>query len=417
MNPIPYVLPLFLGFSAQKQPLLFQKALSRYPNIIHLQTQASLSASALSSQFMYTVGTGGFLDESIKSQALDRLHGQGHRLGADWDTDLGFTCLNDSMFGRPGWGYTVSFGNRFLADASLSDDMLRLALNGNAPYAGTTLNLGPFHADFTAYQQFQFSFFKSWIKEKYTQQFGFGLGFVQGNLHRDARANQWRMTTDSLGSFVDFQVEQALFRTSDPNKNAYFFPNGIGAVTHFWYQQQWKKHDVYLAVNDLGFIQWNDVSQQARVDTTWRWSGFYFPNITQVSSTYFSDYADSLRTGYLREEQASYTTLLPVQFFASYRYQWVPEKWGVRAHVAWRPFRQHLPAAWVSLMYAPKKWLEGQFLMGYGGYGSFFTGLDLGFSPGKGWTLALQTRHLDGLIPTTFSSGISAGFRVSKHFF
>lgn len=418
MNPIPFVLPLFLGFSAQKQPLMFRRDLAEMPNMVQFQTSIGLNTSHLGSTFFYTVGNGDFLDEQIKSDVLSRIRTSGNAIGADLNSDISFTCMDDSLFGRGGWGYSVSFANRLIADANYGEGLFKMLLHGNARYAGETMPFGPVHADLTLYQQFQFSFFKSWIRDNSSSQFGLGVGFVQGNFNRRLKADRLDVFTDTAGAYVEFTAENMKLSSTDPDRMGYFYPNGVGAVTNFWFQHAWKRNTIYAAVNDAGFIRWNQQSEHISADTAWRWTGFYFPNITNVSENYFSDYADSLRSNYIVEEtHVPYTTMLPMQVFLCYEHALPNEKLSFRAQASWRPFRQTYPAGWVSAVYAPAPWFEGQLLVGYGGYSSMFAGLDLGFKSKRNWVFSIQTRNLDSFWPNPFSSGYSFGFRLAKHFF
>ncbi len=417
MNPVPIFLPFFMFLNSNQSPLLWRDQYRQADQLLSFHTEASVQSSHLSTDGMYLLLQGGVVDEALKNSL--RASGPGQRLGGDWNTQLRYTNLNDSAFGGKGWGYTLAFSNRLIAESRYHGDAFNLLLDGNAPTAGETLQVGDAFAQSYMYQQVEVGMVKSWVSEKASASMAFSVGFVNANWYRgfDAPSGTWY--TDPIGSYIDLEAEDWRFETSNPEENGFFFPNGTGVSFSFQYEWHWKKrHMLAFSANDVGFIRWSQKSSSSNLDGSIRWEGVVLPNITNISEGFFEDYADSLQGDYLTENpNRAFSTALPMQFNISYGYNFQSLPLACYGQIRWRPLSPWLPLSTLGLLWSPEKIpLRLAGTLGYGGYGTFQAGLDLGFNFGKGYTLQLRTGNLEGLIPNSFSTGLGAGITFTKYF-
>jgi len=417
MNPVPYILPLFLSFSPGRNWQSFHQTLQNKPMHIHWVSQGDVGNSMLNSNHLFEIAGGGFIDQPMKTAIEGNLGGR-NRIGLDLGTELFFTKLNDSLFGRDDWGYYVGASYRMMGDVGMSSDAMRLLLNGNGPYRGETLDLTGTRGDFSTFQKIQFGFIKTWRPKRengWHHQLGFSISYVNGNINRAFDLGESSLYTDPDGQYLDMQVRDMQFSSSDPDRNSFFFPNGTGAATSLFYEMGNSRHTFSVALNDLGFIGWNDLSPQTRVLGDFRWEGFVIPNLANIGENFFEDYGDSLRATHLLEEaNVARTTLMPFQVSLGYAYR-IPS-WSFIAGVDWRPLRNHFPAARAAVVFQGVRWFQPALTGGYGGYARWNAGVDLAFLLRKSWVFGIQTAQIAGWFPNAFGSAWQAGFRMSKSF-
>jgi hypothetical protein len=417
VNPIPYILPFFLTFSSGRQWQPFVKEAGNYPKHISLNTHAELNGQNINSEFLYAVGQGNFLSEDLKTSLLPNNNTK-HELGFEWNTDFSFLNLEDSLFGSPNWGYYISANQRFIGNGNLTNDALGLLLNGNGKYRGQELNVSGSSVDFLSFQKINVGFIKTWHPKKekgWHTQFGFAIGLVNGNLHRNLTIESGKLFTEVTGDFIKFSDMNIQYLSSTSDENRWLYPNGTGASSQIMIEMGNHKHLFSFSINDLGFIQWNDRSENINLGGTFIWEGLPIPPLSNLTDTFVDEFIDSLKSEYsFTNSRNDYVRPLPFHLRIGYVFNAI--HYSVIGQIDWLPTLQTIPRFTCGI--TTNRWSSFQpgLSIGYGGWSRFHYGFDLSFLIKKSWILSLQSRQISGWVPNRIDSGWQAGIRLSKSF-
>lgn len=412
---LAYVVPFLVMFSNTNTLNFFNHRNSERRHSITVNTFGQYGSNAITSDFVYSFLNGQYLGDGIKDPVRNKL-GDYNRAGADWVTEISYLNMNDSVLGK-NWGYYLGIKNRMYADVMFSRDLFNLAFYGNRDYAGATANFGKSHADYVMYQQFQVGFTKQIFHEKNVHTLGFGISFLNGNMRYSADIYKGTLYTEPDGEYIDVNTTLAFQRTSAANTN-FLANNGSGLSVDLFYEARMGTSSIFsLSVNDFGFINWDRPGDQIRIDSTMRFEGVEIQNIFETDGSEFSDFADSLDQYYIRENEHRYgLMMLPLNMNLSYAYAFKGDRVMLQGGVQFRAMNSFAPMIYARGIFYPHKNIMLGTMVGYGGYSMLNVGLDLGFDFGKGCIMQLSTRNLEGVVPNTFGTAISAGFKFSKMF-
>lgn len=411
-----FFMPLFLYFSNTATPVTFPDQNGKYNEVFTINSLAEYQSSSVNSSFFFQALTGKFLDTDIKNSVSNRLAST-NRIALDWNTELTYLKMGDSLFGGKNWGYFIGFKNRLWAGSGFRDAVFNLGFYGNAPYAGQPLDLSNTWGNLMMYQQIGFGLVKQFPDKKVKHTLGGGVYFVNGNFNIDFTSRNMTFYTDTFGQYVDVEADFR-FRQTNPDNFTPFFPTGQGVSFDLFYEIRFGKGNaLFMQANDLGFISWNDFSRTITVDTAVRFDGVTINDIFSIDDATISDIGDSLSSLFnAKTDSGRYMVPLPMSFHIAYAHPLASGKVWLYGGVRHYLLRNWIPQMYARVAYYPAQWfmLGGQ--VAYGGPGGLQVGLDLGFNFGKGYLLNICTRNLESIVPNTMATGTSVGLRFAKHF-
>jgi len=411
---LTYVIPLLVIFSNTNTFNFFNHNNAGRRHSVTVNTFGQVGSNAITSDFMYSFLNGSYLDNSIKDPVRDKL-GSYNRMGMDWMTEISYMNLNDSVLGN-NWGYYLGIKNRAYADARFTSDLFNVTFYGNSSYAGQTARFSDSYGDFVMYQQFQVGFIKQVLEEKHAHAFGFGVSFLNGNMRNTAGISTGTLYTDVNGEYLDVTASLAVQRTSA--SNSYFMANnGSGLSLDLFYEYRLGTSGVFsMSVNDFGFINWDRPGGRLWIDSTINFDGVEIGNILETDGSEFAGFGDSLRQYVNEDEQRYGLMMLPINVNMSYAYMFKGERVMLQGGVQFRSMNSFVPLIYARGIFYPHRHIMIGTMIGYGGFSVLNVGLDLGFDFGKGYIMQLSTRNLEGVVPNTFGTALSAGFKFSKLF-
>ena len=301
-----------------------------------------------------------------------------------------------------------TFGIRYnsLDAVSYSEDLLKLAFYGNAPYAGDTLDLTP----------------AAWWRIKYLQAF-YSWGFDQGNWSYDLSAQvlfgleEKRFHADRLhwythesGEYISLSALAggSLTDTSSGRNGINGLGLGIGA-TLTYRSNGWTYTG---ALEDFGLIRWNKNSCTIDVDTTHTYEGLYINNLFDIQDNFFSEAIDSLGQAYFPGEKGARIGITPFLLrFQVSRMLKNEDLW--RFGVQYRYGIFSLPQIYVAYEWKPGSHHLISPTIHYGGYNRFGLSLDYRLQL-FGYTILLQAGNLNSWIAPEQSYGIHFGAGLRK---
>lgn len=409
-------LPMFFLFSNTNIQNYFHHKYPNHHRQIQLNTQACLGSNAVNTTFINTFLTGGFIDDEMKASVSDRMLRSNNTLGFDWNTEVSFTNYNDTLLGK-NWGFHLGISNRIYGDFAFEKNLFDLAFYGNKPFAGSNVSLAPASGEIVFYQQFKLGFIKSFVNEKDKHKFGFALSFLNGNSRMMFNSSRMNMLTDSAGNYVDIDGQLSLLRTN-PDYSYFLSNNGSGLAFDIGYDGCInERHYLHMSLNDLGFIGWTRPGDIAEIDTSIHFTGIQINNIVTATGDEFQNFVDSLDDKYVRTKKETLgTMMIPLNLNLNYTYAIKPEKIFIQAGIQTKMMKSFYPLIYAKGIFYPHPNVIIGVMAGYGGFSRFNIGLDLGFDFGKGYSMLLYTKNIEGVVPNDFATGLSAGFRFNKSF-
>jgi hypothetical protein len=326
----------------------------------------------VSNDFISLFYNGGHLDTNLKNQVSEKLHDE-NRLGAELVYGIKYKNHSSHLFGKPSWGWYASVENIGFYHGEFSKNAFDLVFYGNTRFAGDTTNLSNVNFESLQYQKLTFGGFNK------TNHSYVGISFLKGQSYRNLKVDRADLYTAPLGEEISMNLH-ANYRQSDTLKNGIDAFNGWGLSTDLvFYLNVGKNKNVKfqnafkIAIQDLGFIQWNNKSLQTNLDSNYYFNGFEVNDLFDSTSYNFSErIKDSLEVNPI---QKTMTTALPFSFsFSKIADPNSGEKiqgiYGVRM----RAFSNYKPLFFAGIFYQPIKNLNMNLYTSVGGYGTFRIG-------------------------------------------
>jgi hypothetical protein len=408
--------PMFFLFSNTNVMNYFHFKYPGHHRQIQLNTQAQFGSNAINTSFINTFLTGNFIDNAMKASVSDNLSKSNNTAGFDWNTEVSFTNYNDTLLGK-NWGFHLGISNRIYGDFAFEKNLFDLAFYGNKPFQGQNVSLAPAHGEIVMYQQFKLGFIKSFYSEKEQHKFGFSFSFINGNSRMMFDSGRMTMNTDSAGNYVDINAQVMMMRTN-PNYSNFLSNNGSGLAFDIGYDGCInERHNIHISVNDIGFIGWTRPGDIVNIDSSIHFTGIQINNLVTSNGQEFSNFADSLDDKYVKARtEALGTMMLPMNINLNYTYAVKPEKIYLQGGVQTKMLRSFYPFVFAKGIFYPHKNIMLSAMFGYGGFSKFNFGVDLAFEFAQGYSVLVYTKNVEGVIPNTFGTGLSAGFRFNKSF-
>ena len=414
VKKIAFILPVLLLFG---QPQFQHYFLHKYPlhrRTLGLYTYADLGSNSINTKFFNHFFTGQYISDALKNSVRNRLNNNNNRFGFDWTTEISYLNMHDSVLGK-NWGYYFGLKNRVTGEGGFTQNAFELPFYGNSMFQGKTANLSGTQARFLMYQQFQIGFVKTWKKSDPII-LGFALSYLNGNNFSELNFRKLDVYTDSLSEYISIDGSGFLYR-NDPNYNYFMANNGSGLSVDVNFQQQFNHGFFSCQLQDLGFLSWERPGEQITYDTLYQFNGITINNIFTTDGSEFSNFIDSLNTNVLRQSSSRPgTMMLPSRFHVAYTHFLLQGKIVLQASLMARLSLFYFPMLNIQGIFYPHPRIMLGTSFGFGGYGTYQFGLNFGVDFGKGYILSVQTQNVEGIIPNTFATGLSAGIRFYRTF-
>lgn len=369
------------------------------------------NSNALTTEFVNTFYTGGFITPEIKGR-VDKNLKYSNRFGADANYGFSFHCKPESFFGKKNISWSASAKDRLHVDGVFSRDLFRVSFYGNKMFAGQIADLGNSRVNILRFQQLQFGL--TFEGDSTHGDYGFSFSLLKGEKNISVDIDRANLTTSADGTKIDFDLAMNIHQTDTGNTGGSAF-NGMGASFDLFYEipyVTWYNDGIFrLDIFDLGFIRWNNRSMYLYKDSLYSYTGVEINNIYDLQNqTIPSSSADSIVNKNASFSRMPYTTFLPSVFSVSattfYGKKFIFEKgMSYRFNANCRPYYYGT----FSWFFVPQAMISA--IVAYGGYGNFNAGAEFEAKILKRYILHIDSYYLLGyLLPQKFCG---QGFTVS----
>lgn len=241
-------------------------------------------SDALYNSFLNSLYKGDYFDSTTKANQENQLLTT-NRAGLYAGYSAAYSWRNnpDSLK----WEFTVALRDRQSAYGIFGADAFKLAFEGNRPFRGMTADLSNTRFTYMHWQQMQFEA-KYYSPDKKSEA-AIGFSVLNGNQLNEANIRSAKLFTNSTGTMIDASAD-ASYYSSDTASVKYMSRNGSGTCFNFRFStligdSTAKFHSqLMFAVQDLGYIRWNNKSIIYHTDTSLHYTGIDITNLLMNDS-------------------------------------------------------------------------------------------------------------------------------------
>ena len=223
-------------------PLILLAQTEEKKHIIEWNTNLIIESSSLDKTFLNTMLYGGYITDSIKTKWINA-GDNNNILYSEISNELRYTFERNSSI------YGISILDRNILNASFSDDLLRLAFEGNYYYQGKTLDFGGTNIRADRFQQYKFKYGIITNKVKISA----SISYLSGNHHLSYIIEKGSLYTSPFGTSIDIAYDMSAFVT-DTTSLSPLQHNGNGLALGLCAEFQFKKQ-IYYSIKNKIFIK------------------------------------------------------------------------------------------------------------------------------------------------------------------
>jgi hypothetical protein len=274
----------------------------------HLYYQNHNNSDQLTNEFALAVNNSEYLDHDFKLKQLAKLNGSSYinRLSKG---ALGAWLRKEKL------SFYIGMDFQQVLDGRIDEDLTKLMLMGNAPYAGQTLNFEKTDYMNVYFNRLKLGLSKTIDKTDIQHTFSGMLAFTVGQNYNYTELSSGSAFTQENGTYLDLSIAGET-QMSDTVWADIFTFTGYGASLDLDYTLL-KKDNFFLSlgVKNLGFINWNKAPYQATADTSIHFSGIEEDGENNIPND-FSE--SSLRNLIFKDvDGSSFSKTLPFHFHLS----------------------------------------------------------------------------------------------------
>ena len=271
----------------------------------------SSNSNSLSNDFMLTIDKSRFLDDELIDKQLSKLK---HPVIAGQIRNIGVGAMINSLK-KNGKQY-IYFGIehwRFL-DTYLNEDLVKLILLGNKPFAGQTLTAPDSKYQSIYYNQFKAGMGHIFNNGKTFHHLSWNLSLNIGQNYNFLQVQNSSLYTEPDGDYLDVTAI-ANTQLSDTVWAEVYEMNGLGisADVEYTFSKPGNFH-FGLTLKNLGFIHWSGNTFSGEIDTSFVFEGFVMDTVANQNDNLPVDYSiDGIRNLLFKNPDYSpFNTSLPV---------------------------------------------------------------------------------------------------------
>ena len=387
---------------------------------IEWSTNLLFESSSLDKSFLNTMLYGGHITDVTKTNWINA-GGNNNVLYSEISNGLSYTFKgNNNTFG-------FSFVDRNILNASFTDDLLRLAFEGNFHYQDKTLDFGSTSIRADRFQQYKLSYATSFKQVKVST----SVSYLSGNHHLSYIIEKGSLYTAPFGTSLDIAYDISAFVSDTASLNP-FESNGNGLSLGFSTEFQFKEHTIHFSFSDLGYIKWNPTSITLAADSNFAFSGIEIDDFYSFNDSLID--VNNSTEDFPSSQKGKFKSYIPATFHfkisgnADYKYL---KNYTLGIQGKWQPYLDNTSLSFSKIGQGFKEsnfktlyYMQSIFYtkycdfiptLSYGGYSSD-TNLGLALSKGKKHNFTIGTHHLEDVLKSSSAKAVSVYFNIKLQF-
>ena len=387
---------------------------------IEWSTNLLFESSSLDKSFLNTMLYGGHITDVTKTNWINA-GGNNNVLYSEISNGLSYTFKgNNNTFG-------FSFVDRNILNASFTDDLLRLAFEGNFHYQDKTLDFGSTSIRADRFQQYKLSYATSFKQVKVST----SVSYLSGNHHLSYIIEKGSLYTAPFGTSLDIAYDISAFVSDTASLNP-FESNGNGLSLGFSTEFQFKEHTIHFSFSDLGYIKWNPTSITLAADSNFAFSGIEIDDFYSFNDSLID--VDDSTDDFPSSKKGKFKSYIPASFH--FKVSGSTDNKYLKSYTLgiqgkWQPYLDNKPLSFSKIgqgfkesnfktLYYMQSVLSTKFCdfiptLSYGGYSSD-TNFGLALSKGKKHNFTIGTHYLEDVLKSNSAKAVSVYFNIKLQF-
>jgi hypothetical protein len=383
---------------------------------ISVGSNYTFGSSVMNNEFLNKLLFGGRIENEHKEKSYQNLSNN-NRFGGDLNYHFNVEIPFDTLFKKPNISLVIGVENIEHIDAGFTSDLFKFTFDGNKQFAGESIDIGGTHYSQYKFQKLNVGFINYKYFENKLAKEGIIFSLIKGEEHEEIVIPRGSIFTEQLGKEIDIDINYNYHSSDTANKGLTAF-NGFGVSANLFTEIFLTNGDkVYLGLEDLGFIYWNNHSLDIRSDSTFHYEGIWVDDIFDLNDSLLSYISkDSIinRISTINQK-GNYSIALPAAVNISYN-KVVNDKWKINIGVYHKILSNYMPLIFSNYYYYFNKKTVIKAHISYGGYGKLNTGVAIAKSFNKYFDIFIGTNNIEAFIAPG-SSYSSSGFIGIKSYF
>ncbi|MDB4534249.1 DUF5723 family protein [Vicingaceae bacterium] len=376
----------------------------------------SYGSTTMNNDFLNKFIFGGKIERSDKDRVYKNLSSI-NRLGGDLNYEFKVEIPIDTFFKKTNISLVVGLENAEHVDARFTSDLFKFTFDGNKQFAGEAIDIGGTSFNYYKLQKLNlglvnYRYFNGQLAKE-----GITLSVIKAQESKSVKIADGSIFTEEFGREIDVELDYLYLESDTANRGLSAF-NGLGLSVDLFTEFILKNGDkIYLGIEDLGFVHWNDNSLEIAADSVFHYEGVTVDNIFDLNDSLVSGLTrDSIINNLsTKNEKNGYGMAMPASVNINYT-KVINDNWKINVGIYQKILSNYYPLISVNGYYYFNPKFVGRAHLSYGGYGKLNTGLAFSKSVKKYFDIFIGTNNIEAYI-VAGSSYSSSGFVGLKAYF
>jgi hypothetical protein len=383
---------------------------------VSLGANYAYGSTVTNSSFLNKFIFGGKIERDEKEKAYNKLSND-NRLGGDFNFGLKVEIPIDTLFKQTNLSLIAGVENYTHFDTEFASDLFKFTFDGNKQFAGERIDIGNTNFNYYALQKLNVGLIRYNDFNGILAKEGIILNLIKAQESQSIKVAEGSLFTEEYGREIEVDLNY-LYQSSDTANTGIGAFNGIGVTTDLFTEIILKNGDkVYLGINDLGFVRWNNNSIKIATDSSFHFEGIVVDNIFDLNDSLASNLSrDSIIDDISTENRKnSYFMTMPASVNINYT-KVINASWKINLGVYHKILSNYFPLISLNGYYYvnPKLVVRGH--VSYGGYGKLNTGLALSKSVKEYFDIFVGTNNIEAFIMPNLAYSNSGFIGVKAYF-
>jgi len=353
-------------------------------------------SNSFTNEFFNTINNSEFISEDLIDSQIDNMSGS---ILSGQISSIGFDALLNSK-NKPGDQYIhFGFEHQHFLDTYLDQDLVKLVMKGNKPFAGETL-----YFDDSKYYNVYFNRIKGGMGHIFGSADAYhrvtwSLGFNVGQNFDFINVENSSLYTDPQGDYLDITAI-AETKLSDTVWAEVYQINGLGGSVDLDYSYtKTENFHIDFSLKNLGVLFWNGNTFTGTIDTTFRFEGISNDTVNSGNDDLPDDYSYNglRRLIFTDPESSTFSDMLPLSLRLSAGKYISGENFYIGFNTSLYPTLKAIYNFEVFGTWNYKSIFYLTPVVKYGSYNNFNFGLSLGVKVAKKLHIYAGTAYLNSI--------------------